>query len=100
MGRLLLYLAIGFIIWRIVRALVGRPAPSQRNVAGPHEREQRIDPPRGPEIDYSKVRDAEYRELRSRRTEGDAGYRSDGGSDGERSDARRDDDGRRENRGE
>jgi hypothetical protein len=63
--KLLLYIAIAFILWRIVRSFM-RPAPPKNAVGGPAARERVIDPPRGAEIDYSKVQDASYREIRRR----------------------------------
>ncbi|MBC8145227.1 MAG: hypothetical protein H7X80_06545 [bacterium] len=62
MTRLILYIAIAFILWRIVRAFMNRAATPKHEIGGKGRNEQRIDPQRGPEIDYSKVRDADWRE--------------------------------------
>ena len=62
--RLVLYIAIGFILWRIVRALM-RKAPPERQIPRETVRNEQVEMPRGPEIDYSRVRDAEWRERES-----------------------------------
>ena len=62
MTKLIIFIAVAFILWRIVRAYVNRTAKPKTPVGGQQRREERIDPSRGPEIDYSKVRDADWRE--------------------------------------
>ncbi|HVK38194.1 MAG TPA: hypothetical protein VNA88_06665 [Candidatus Kapabacteria bacterium] len=75
MGKFLLYLAIAFIIWRIVVTLSRKGSAPTTQVRGAPPPEERVAPRRGPEIDYSRVRDAEYREIESRRIEREHGER-------------------------
>jgi hypothetical protein len=72
MARFLLYIAITFILYQIARAFVRRllgPRPRPRRPAANNPEPERVDPSRtplpvkGPRIDYSKVRDARYRDL-------------------------------------
>ena len=62
MVRLIIYIAIALILWRIVRAYMNHTTKPKTPVGGAQRREESIDPSRGPEIDYSKVRDADWRE--------------------------------------
>ena len=76
MGKFLLYLAIAFILWRIVTSLSRKGSAPTTQVRGAPPREERVEPRRGPEIDYSRVRDAEYREIETRRIDRDRDERS------------------------
>jgi hypothetical protein len=63
MTRLLLYLAIAYIIWRVVRvwaAKARRPPDLPRR-----DRTEQVDDRRrdAPPIDYTNVRDARYRDV-------------------------------------
>lgn len=100
MSKLLLWLAIGFILWRIVRSFTRR-TPSAPQVREQQRTEERIESRRGPDIDYSRVRDADYRDVGQRerdererddreRGEGERGGRDDRGRD-ERGSRERDD---------
>lgn len=80
MGKFLLYLAIAFIIWRIVVTLSRKGSAPTTQVRGTPPPEERIEPRRGPEIDYSRVRDAEYREIDTRRLDRDRAGRTQGDS--------------------
>jgi hypothetical protein len=62
--RLILYLAVAFIIWRIVRSFASSASSHQPTVGGPPPREERLDPQRRVDIDYTKVRDADFRDAR------------------------------------
>lgn len=61
MTRLILYIAVAYIVWRIVMVYVRKTKSPRQNIGGQRS-EERIDPSRGPDIDYSKVRDAEWRD--------------------------------------
>jgi hypothetical protein len=69
MTRLIITLAVLFILWRIVRTWANRSAQSKPPVGGAPRREERLDP-RRTDIDYTNVRDAEWRESRESREEG------------------------------
>jgi hypothetical protein len=75
MARFLLYIAITFLLYQIARALVRRmlgprPMPRHRPARSSPKPEQ-VNPThtqtpvpvKSPRIDYSKVRDARYRDL-------------------------------------
>ena len=62
MTRLLLYLAIAYIIWRVVRAWA-RPARSTHDLPRRDRTEQVHHRREPPSIDYGEVRDARYREM-------------------------------------
>ena len=61
MLRVILLLAIAFILWRIYRTLSQRSAPPSTPVGGRPSSGQ-VERTRPAPIDYSRVRDASYRE--------------------------------------
>jgi hypothetical protein len=77
--RFLLYIAIAFIIWRIVRGMMrpSTPRPTVRTTP----REERVERGRGIDIDYTRVRDADYREIDERQRRRDEESRQGGAGD-------------------
>ena len=70
MSRALLYLAIAFLLYQIGKSLYRRytgSAPADRaRTRGRREQPAVHEGRKGVEIDYSKIRDAEYRDVRGK----------------------------------